>query len=122
MSAKTEYYAKVASDASRDLTRSVQNWTGFLTTAGRLYRYSFPDQLMIYAQRPDATACAEYDLSGTCSTCPIPASAGIPGRSGCGRYGRGMRSRCGMHLQKRSAYRERIPLSGRSERLRRYGR
>ena len=62
MSAKTEYYAKVASDASRDLTRSVQNWTGFLTTVGRLYRYSFPDQLMIYAQRPDATACAEYDL------------------------------------------------------------
>ena len=62
MTAKTEYYAKVASDASRDLTRSVQNWTGFLTTVGRLYRYSFPDQLMIYAQRPDATACAEYDL------------------------------------------------------------
>ena len=62
MSAKTEYYAKVASDASRDLTGSVQNWTGFLTTVGRLYRYSFPDQLMIYAQRPDATACAEYDL------------------------------------------------------------
>ena len=37
MSAETEYYAKVASDASRDLTGSVQNWTGFFTTVGRLY-------------------------------------------------------------------------------------
>ena len=62
MSGKTEYFAKVASDAARDLTRSVQTWTGFLTTVGRLYRYSYPDQLMIYAQRPDATAVAEYDL------------------------------------------------------------
>ncbi len=35
---------------------------GFLTTASRLYKYPFHEQLMIYAQRPDATACAEYDL------------------------------------------------------------
>ncbi|MBR3166776.1 MAG: hypothetical protein IKF16_11465, partial [Lachnospiraceae bacterium] len=62
MPGRTEYFAKVASDAARDLTRSVQTWTGFLTTVGRLYRYSYPDQLMIYAQRPDATAVAEYDL------------------------------------------------------------
>ena len=44
------------------LTGSWQEWTGFLTTAARLYKYPFHEQMMIYAQRPDATACAEYDL------------------------------------------------------------
>lgn len=39
-----------------------QRWTAFLTTASRLYKYPFHEQLMIFAQRPDATACAEYDL------------------------------------------------------------
>ena len=48
-------------EASR-LTSSFQQWTAFLTTASRLYKYPFPEQLMIFAQRPDATACAEYDL------------------------------------------------------------
>ena len=38
------------------------DWTGFLTTVGRLYKYPYHEQLMIYAQRPDARACAEYDL------------------------------------------------------------
>ena len=47
MPGRTEYFAKVASDAARDLTRSVQTWTGFLTTVGRLYRYSYPDQRRI---------------------------------------------------------------------------
>ena len=44
------------------LTGSWQEWAGFLTTASRLYKYPFHEQLMIYAQRPDAIACAEYDL------------------------------------------------------------
>ncbi len=39
-----------------------KEWTAFLTTAARLYKYPFHEQMMIYAQRPDATACAEYDL------------------------------------------------------------
>ena len=39
-----------------------KNWTDYLTTASRLYKYSFADQLMIYAQRPDATACASFDI------------------------------------------------------------
>ena len=47
---------------ARHLTDSWQKWTAFLTTASRLYKYSFHEQLMIFAQRPDATACAEYNL------------------------------------------------------------
>ena len=43
----------------RNLTRYWESWTDYLTTASRLYKYPFADQLMIYAQRPDATACAE---------------------------------------------------------------
>ena len=44
------------------LTRYWESWTDYLTTASRLYKYPFADQLMIYAQRPDATACADYDV------------------------------------------------------------
>ena len=44
------------------LTRYWESWTDYLTTASRLYKYPFADQLMIYAQRPDATACADYDI------------------------------------------------------------
>ncbi len=59
---KTEYYARMADEAARQVTRSREQWTAFLTTAARLYKYPYPEQLMIFAQRPDATACAEYDL------------------------------------------------------------
>ncbi len=59
---KTEYYARMAEEAARQVTRSREQWTAFLTTAARLYKYPYPEQLMIFAQRPDATACAEYDL------------------------------------------------------------
>ena len=45
-----------------ELTNNCGNWTRFLDTAGRLYKYPFSDQLMIYAQRPDAVACAELEL------------------------------------------------------------
>ena len=62
MSQKTLYYAQLAEDTARRLTGSWESWSGFLTTAGRLYKYPYPDQLMIYAQRPDATACASYDV------------------------------------------------------------
>ena len=44
------------------MTRYWESWTAYLTTASRLYKYPFADQLMIYAQRPDATACADYDV------------------------------------------------------------
>ena len=62
MANKAETYAKLAENTAKKLTSSLENWTGFLTTVGRLYRYNYHEQLMIYAQRPDATACAEYDL------------------------------------------------------------
>ena len=62
MSEKTLYYAQLAEDTARRLTGSWERWAGFLATAGRLYKYPYPDQLMIYAQRPDATACASYDV------------------------------------------------------------
>ena len=62
MPTKAELYAQMADKGATQLTGSWQEWAGFLTTASRLYKYPFHEQLMIYAQRPDATACAEYDL------------------------------------------------------------
>lgn len=62
MPTKAEQYAQMADQVARQLTGSWQEWAGFLTTAAQLYKYPFHEQLMIYAQRPDATACAEYDL------------------------------------------------------------
>ena len=62
MPTKAELYAQMAEKVATQLTGSWQEWAGFLTTASRLYKYPFHEQLMIYAQRPDATACAEYDL------------------------------------------------------------
>ena len=62
MSSKTEEYLALAQRTANGLTRYWESWTDYLTTASRLYKYSFADQLMIYAQRPDATACADFDI------------------------------------------------------------
>ena len=62
MPSKTEEYLALAQQTAKELTRYWENWTDYLTTASRLYKYPFADQLMIYAQRPDATACADYDV------------------------------------------------------------
>ena len=62
MPTKAEMYAQMADHVATQLTGSWQEWAGFLATAARLYKYPFHEQMMIYAQRPDATACAEYDL------------------------------------------------------------
>ena len=59
---KTQEYLNLAQQTAKELTRYWENWTDYLTTASRLYKYSFADQLMIYAQRPDATACADFDI------------------------------------------------------------
>ena len=59
---KTEEYLALAQRTVNGLTRYWESWTDYLTTASRLYKYPFADQLMIYAQRPDATACADYDV------------------------------------------------------------
>ena len=62
MPSKTEEYLALAQRTANGLTRYWESWTAYLTTASRLYKYRFADQLMIYAQRPDATACADYDI------------------------------------------------------------
>ena len=62
MPTKAELYSQLASDTARRLTGNWERWADFLSLAGRLYKYPYSDQLLIYAQRPDATACAEYDI------------------------------------------------------------
>ena len=59
---KTEEYLALVQRTANGLTRYWESWTDYLTTASRLYKYPFADQLMIYAQRPDATACADFDI------------------------------------------------------------
>lgn len=112
MPSKTEFYRQMADHVATQLTGSWQEWAGFLTTAARLYKYPFHEQLLIYAQRPDATACAEYDLwnekmgryvrrgskgiawtipvinpvCAMCSTSRTPGPANIPALPGCGSW------------------------------------
>ena len=62
MPSKTEEYLALAQRTANGLTRYWESWTDYLTTASRLYKYPFADQLMIFAQRPDATACADFDI------------------------------------------------------------
>ena len=62
MPSKVQLYAQMADRTAEQITGSYQKWTAFLTTAARLYKYPYNEQLMIFAQRPEATACAEYDL------------------------------------------------------------
>ena len=59
---KVSFYREMAEQTAQQLTWDISAWTGFLKTAARLYKYPFHEQLLIYAQRPDATACADYDL------------------------------------------------------------
>lgn len=60
---ETKYpsYAELADTTLRRITENTDNWTAFLSSCANLYKYPFADQLMIYAQRPDATACADFD-------------------------------------------------------------
>ena len=62
MPSKYQEYRQMADTAERQLTSSYKSWTQFLRTAARLYKYPYNEQIMIHAQRPDATACAEYDF------------------------------------------------------------
>ena len=52
----------MSEEAQRQLTGSLERWQSFLATASRLYKYPYHEQVMIHAQRPDATACAEFDV------------------------------------------------------------
>jgi len=62
MANKVQEYIHLSEQATRQISGSYKEWTGFLATAARLYKYPFNEQLLIYAQRPEATACADYDL------------------------------------------------------------
>ena len=62
MPSKLEVYMERAEAAILRLPEDWRTWTSFLETAGRVYKYRFQEQAMIYAQRPDAVACAGYDL------------------------------------------------------------
>ena len=52
----------LAESIAQDVAASPEEWTKFLDTAARLYRYTFPELLLIYAQRPDATAVASMEI------------------------------------------------------------
>lgn len=62
MSTKLQVYREMADQTAAELVLSHQNWTSFLRSMARLYKYPYHEQLMIYAQRPDATACASYEI------------------------------------------------------------
>ena len=62
MPSTLQAYRQMADHAATQITGSYLNWTAFLQTAARLYKYPYNEQVMIHAQRPDATACAEYDV------------------------------------------------------------
>ena len=62
MASVLQQYSQLADITALQITGSYQSWTDFLTTAARLYKYPYHEQLMIYAQRPEATACADYEL------------------------------------------------------------
>ena len=59
---KIDDYVQLAAQTTREISADGENWCAFLTTASNVYKYGFYDQLMIYAQRPDATACASYEI------------------------------------------------------------
>ena len=59
-SEKIQQYTELAARTTREITGSLERWTAFLDSAAKFYKYPFSEQLQIYAQRPDATACADY--------------------------------------------------------------
>ena len=62
MASKLQFVSELAAHTAHAVTRDVNGWKSYLATSSRLYKYSFDDQLLIYAQRPDATACASMEL------------------------------------------------------------
>ena len=58
---KYQTISALAEYTARNVAQSEDNWKHYLTTAARLYKYPFNEQILIYAQRPDATACASLE-------------------------------------------------------------
>ena len=61
MASKLRFYSALAEQKAGEITATRGNWTAFLDTAARLYKYTYPEQLMIFAQRPDAVSCASIE-------------------------------------------------------------
>ena len=62
MASKLQFVSELADQTAHNVTQNVDGWKRYLTTASRLYKYPFNEQLLIHAQRPDATACASMEL------------------------------------------------------------
>ena len=62
MVTKYQMISYLAEDTAKEIAKNGQEWTRYLTTAARLYKYPFNEQILIFAQRPDATACASLEL------------------------------------------------------------
>jgi hypothetical protein len=61
MALTVKFVSSLAEQKANEITQKRGYWTQFLDTASRLYKYPFPEQMMIYAQRPDATACGSFE-------------------------------------------------------------
>ena len=61
MNAKERFYSGMAKETINRITANKDNWTSFLTTMARNYEFTYPEQVMIYAQRPGATFCKPYE-------------------------------------------------------------
>ncbi len=59
---KYDFISALAQETAKEVVKNRDEWMKYLTTAARLYKYPFREQLLIYAQRPDATACASIEL------------------------------------------------------------
>ena len=78
MATKLQRVSELAGQTAKNVTRDADGWKSYLSTAARLFKYSFDEQLLIYAQRPDATACASMELwNGTMRRWVKPGSKGI---------------------------------------------
>ena len=61
MNAKERFYSGLAKETIGKITSNTDNWTSFLRTMSRNYEFTYPEQVMIYAQRPNATFCKPYE-------------------------------------------------------------
>lgn len=59
---KYKLISALAEKTAKEVVRNEESWRRYLNTASRLYKYLFKEQLLIYAQRPDATACASIEI------------------------------------------------------------
>lgn len=62
MARKIDYISMLAEETAKDIVKNGEEWRRYLNTAARLYKYPFQEQMLIFAQRPDATACASIEI------------------------------------------------------------